>query len=845
MGILSVFLAYVLLTLLMTYPAITQLNTHLIGNGDDMWVHYWNNWWVKRVLQQGGSIYHTPLLFHPTGVSLVLHNFAWVNIVLWLILEPLLGGISAYNLTFLIHIPLCGLGAFLLMRHLTANNVISFASGLIYAFWPYRMLHANHPNLIAGEGFPFLMLVLLRLARGKTPVRDGLIAGLLVAFIGYTRWQFLVLAAFMIALYLAYLLIWERQKWNQQLVIGLALMVVVSSVLVTPGLYPLIREQLMGGMPEEVDLAHFDSEKQDLLTYVVPQPQHPLSPIYDRIFSHYAAGAARPRYSAFLGHIVVGLVILGTTRQWRRDLTKFWLALAGLCFVLALGPHPWFRRVPYYDIPLPYRLIGWLPPVKLLGPPRRFNVLLGLPFAILAGYGALALRKWLANRRMGRQLAQPAVFVGLLGTLLMVDYLSVPFDTVPAYVPRFYHDLGQEPGDFAVLGLPGARKHAEYYMFYQTMHERPMLSGHVSRLPPQALEFMSSVPFLDGMYYTYHKEATIDTSLPDVSHQLSRLDQAGFRYLVLHKNFVPTQRLAEWQSWLAALPRYEDDEVIVYAARPIAGKDYVLHHDFGIGIGLIDLDLSAGTERPESPLEIEVAWGTTAPPEAVYQLEVSLINEAENVVQAERFDVSPDWPMEAWTADAIVQDTFSLQIEPTLSAGTYTVALSLRRKIDNQHVGRRVEVGKVTVLASGRGFTLVPSIDQQVKVAFGDALSLLGYDLQQGVARLTATLQWRAQRQMEVDYKFFLHLVDTETGELVAQADVMPRDWTYPTSWWESEEIVSDEIGLPVSEVEPGEYRLWIGVYNPYTGERLPVGNVPAGFAVENERLMLPEDITR
>lgn len=844
-GFLSMFFVYALLTLLMTYPAVTQLNTHLIGNGDDMWVHYWNNWWVKRVIQHREGIYHTSLLFHPTGVSLVFHNFAWVNIILWLILEPLLGGISTYNLTFLIHIPLCGLGTFLLVRHLTRANAAAFISGLVYAFWPYRMLHANHPNLIAGEGFPFLMLILLRLARGRTPIRDGLIAGLLMTFIGYTRWQFLVLAGFMIVLYLAYLLIWESQRWNRRLVLGLTLMIVISGVLMSPGLYPLVRGQLAGGLPEEVDLAHFDSEKQDLLTYLVPQPQHPLSPIYDRIFAHYAAGAARPRYTAFLGHIVVGLVILGATGQWRRDLTRFWLALAVLCFVLALGPHPWFRRAPYYNIPLPYRLIGWLPPVKLLGPPRRFNVLLGLPFAILAGYGALTLQEWLADRRLGHQLARPAVISSLLGALLIVDYLSVPFDTVPAHVPRFYYDLAQEDGEFAVLGLPGARKHAEYYMFYQTVHEHPMLSGHVSRLPPQALEFMSSVPFLDGMYYAYHKNATIDTSLPDVSHQLSMLAQAGFRYVVLHKNFVSTQRLTEWQSWLAASPRYEDDEVVVYSTQPVAEEDYVLHHDFGVGTGLIDLNLSADKERPDAPLDIEVTWGTTSPPEAAYQLETTLVDEMGDVEWSERFEISPNWPIEMWTANAIVQDTFSLQIEPPLSAGSYTVVLNLLDKLNGQPVGHRVEAGKVTVHRPEQDFSVIPYTDQRVGVTFGEVLYLLGYDLRTSDARLTVTLHWRAREQMEVDYKFFLHLVDAKTSDLVAQADVMPRAWTYPTSWWENGEVVSDDIGLPLSEIEQGRYRLWVGVYNPYTGERLSVGSTPAGFVAENEQLMLPEEITR
>ena len=44
----GLFLIYSLLTLVMTWPVAARLGTHLVGNGDDMWVQYWNNWWVKK-----------------------------------------------------------------------------------------------------------------------------------------------------------------------------------------------------------------------------------------------------------------------------------------------------------------------------------------------------------------------------------------------------------------------------------------------------------------------------------------------------------------------------------------------------------------------------------------------------------------------------------------------------------------------------------------------------------------------------------------------------------------------------------------------------------------------------
>jgi signal recognition particle subunit SEC65 len=137
-------------------------------------------------------------------------------------------------------------------------------------------------------------------------------------------------------------------------------------------------------------------------------------------------------------------------------------------------------------------------------------------------------------------------------------------------------------------------------------------------------------------------------------------------------------------------------------------------------------------------------------------------------------------------------------------------------------VGKPLDVGQVEVQAVERVFER-PAVELPSDALFGDALQLVGYDLQREGQTLHLTFHWQAKRRMEVAYKFFVHLVDTESGELVAQADVMPRDWTYPTTWWEKGEVVSDEIVLAVSDVPSGVYHLAIGVYHPETDTRLPV----------------------
>ena len=837
---------YTLLAVAMTWPVAARLNSHLVGDGDDMWVHYWNNWWVKQVLQQGGDVYYTDLLFHPTGVSLLYHNFGWINIALWLALEPFVEGIAAYNLVYLIHIPLCGLAMFALARHLTKSYAAALLAGLIYAFWPYRMLDANHPNMISTEGFPLLMLALLRLVHGERPIQSGVIGGLLLALIGYMRWQLAILASFMAGFYLLYTLIWRRQCWNWRRVAGLALFALLALALVTPAVYPLVREQIAHGLPQDVTIVESGSRKQDLLAWVLPQHQHILSPLYNRVFPEYGLSRERRRFSAFPGHIAVVLAVIGVgSRRGRKD-TWFWAGLASLCLVFAWGPTLRFNTVFYTGIPLPYRLIGWLLPIKLLRNPHRFTALLAVPLAVLAAYGVLALKTWLARRRPGCRGAFSVAWPVFLGALVLVDYWSVPTATVSADVPEFYHNLAREPGDFAVMGLPGTRGHTEYYMFYQTVHKRPILGGHVSRLPPEALAFASSVPLVAGVY----EEAPGRVCPPDLSRQLSMLADADFRYIVMHKGIASERKLDPWRSCLVISPRYEDEEVEVYTTTPVAGRDFSLQHDLGEGMGLIETALHQDRVYPDAVLDLDVIWGTEDRPERDFQVEIALMDE-EGVGQRARFEISPAWPTGSWPANAIVRDTYALQIDPWLNGGMQTVTVGLvqagdDRSVDGdgEHPIETIGVGQVLMEAPERVFG-VPTMAHRVDVDFGDALRLLGYDLDVTPDALHLVLHWQALQRMDESYKIFVHLQSVGGDELVAQKDVIPHDWAYPTTWWEEGEVVSDPMELLLEEVPPGQYRLWVGVYRPTTGERLSIRDAGPEFDAVQGRLMLPDRIAR
>jgi hypothetical protein len=82
---------------------------------------------------------------------------------------------------------------------------------------------------------------------------------------------------------------------------------------------------------------------------------------------------------------------------------------------------------------------------------------------------------------------------------------------------------------------------------------------------------------------------------------------------------------------------------------------------------------------------------------------------------------------------------------------------------------------------------------------------------------------------MDVSYKVFVHLVDQSTGTIVVQDDAVPRRWTYPTTLWETGEVVADTVVLSVDGLPKGRYLLLVGLYDPANGERLPAHSPQGG----------------
>ena len=808
-GPLLVFTIYSLLTVLLTWPTAATLGSHIPGQLGDGYVHLWTFEWLKSAVLNGQDLFETKLIFYPVGVSLLNHNIAWVNFAFWLPLQALFGSEVGYSLAFMLIFPLNGLALYLFIREVVADTAVSgtaaFLGGLIGAFLPYNLSHHDHPNLILIAWVPLTMLYFLRLQRSRR-WQDALLAGTFTALIGLTRWQLLLMAAPLLGIFLLWQLIQNRRKDMSELMLRLTLAGGVALLFILPFFTPLLRYQLSRNDPQEI-LVEEAQYPTDLLAFLTPGSYHPIWG--DQIQPLTLNFVGNPIYVRFVGYSVLLLAGIGLFGQWRK--TRFWLLGTAVYLLLALGPTLYWAGKP--TIPLPFQLIEESFLVQTLRFPDRFNVLLLIPVSLLAAWGVVTVLRIRPFSRF------PSALPILLTGLILFEYAN-EFQMLPLDIPSWFETVAVEETESAILDIPAFTDEAfnKQYMRYQLIHKLPLVEGRIARPPQAALQFFYDEPFLKNLLTNSSPPAT----LPNQSQQINQLAAANVEYIVLHRQFLSAEEMAAWQDWFIRPFFYQDDEITVYRTDPlIIGEDVPLMHtlyepDAFTKMGVVTLSYPEQAAAG-SWLTVEVIWGATAPLNQRYSV-CLIVRDHEQLAQQQCQPVSEAWPTNRWRANAIVRSHYSLQVDPFLTAERYW--LSLQLTATQQPIGQAVTIGEVSIAAVPRQFT--PTVPQHGQTAvWQDVIELRGYDLTQAAESITLALHWHALQRMEASYKFFVHLIDNSSGEIVAQLDYVPREWTYPTNGWEVGEYVVDTAVLPLNNVASGSYTVQIGIYDPDSGERL------------------------
>jgi hypothetical protein len=185
-----------------------------------------------------------------------------------------------------------------------------------------------------------------------------------------------------------------------------------------------------------------------------------------------------------------------------------------------------------------------------------------------------------------------------------------------------------------------------------------------------------------------------------------------------------------------------------------------------------------------------------------------------------------DYPTHEWPAGAVVRTFVDQRLPPEVETGDYNLGVRL---LDVESAESLADwlLGQIQVTGRARIFE-VPSVPHAIGVGFDEQVTLLGYDLDltqvESGGQAELTLYWQAQKEMETAYKVFVHLLDS-SGAIVTQVDQEPQAGEAPTTGWLAGEVVVDDIRIAITEDTAATQSIAVGLYDPMTGERLPVRN--------------------
>lgn len=555
--------AYLLLAIVLTYPLILHLTTHVVGDGSDDPALAWNLWWVPyAVLNLNTSPIYTDYMFYPIRLNLAFYTLTYLNAFLSIPIQFAANVITAANVNLLLSFALGGFGTYLLVKYLLhivnlrgqaplLQTLSAFAAGALYAFSSNKMLYASlgQFNIASSHWIPFYVLFLLKLTAVRPAphalrraIRLGFLLGLFLLFQALSEFIYASFLIIFTGLYLVYWFIANQATTRvAPTAVGLGIAALVFLIPMLPILAALIGDMLTEGDFIQHGLGFADVFSSDVLGFFVPSHLHPFFGDFESRF-HFAY-----INFAYLGFSALALAFIAL---WANPKARIW-GVFGIIFILiTLGPNLRVNGTAI-DAPfLPFNLLLDIPFIKGNRYPSRWSVMVTLCLAILVGYGVM----WASQKVNGK--SRKLAFALPLSVLLLTlfEHLSIPLPLSKLESPDVYTTIAQDRGDFSVLEIPLAWRNGfrmtgtvdqamMFAQFYQTEHHHPILGGNTSRNPEFKFQYFTEAPVINSLIAAETGHA-LDNATRRADKELAPavLRFFGVQYVVWHSPRNPLNR---------------------------------------------------------------------------------------------------------------------------------------------------------------------------------------------------------------------------------------------------------------------------------------------------------------
>jgi hypothetical protein len=537
-----IFLAFILLTLLMTWPWALRLRDAIPDPGDP-YVHAYFLWWDYH------QTFHDPLhlfeatMFYPYHQTLAFsENDYGIALLFFPFFALGLRPLTVYILATLFGFAFTAYGAFRLARTLDLSNGAAWVAGIVFAFVPYRFNQLSHLPIIFTGWVPLLLEALVLFMRERSWRRAGWL-GLAFLMNALTCLTWFVLTAIPLALSALFLMAryraWrEKAFWLRGVIAtGAALLVLF------PFLLPYYRvSQAHGFIRSGAEVAEYSAR---FINWLAVEERNKLwrglggaairnemvlfpglLPLLLTLAALFQTPAVAVRPVLAHARIFRALGEINWTGMFRRAGRAEAFALGfiwtGIGFLGSFGLNSFFHRALYEYIPL----------FRSMRVAARWSMMAYLGLALLSGLGAqslagLVLRHW-SNLRT-------CVTYALIIILLLCEQRVAPLrlmrgEADPDQLTLRLKETSMKGG---LVELPAGPKRT-LYMARAADHGHPLVTAINSFVPPIEQEIES-----------------LTNSRPVPDRLLELCESIPVSYLTIHNASLNPESRAALESFLA------------------------------------------------------------------------------------------------------------------------------------------------------------------------------------------------------------------------------------------------------------------------------------------------------
>jgi hypothetical protein len=353
-----------------------------------------------------------------------------------------------------------------------------------------------------------------------------------------------------------------------------------------------------------------------------------------------------------------------------------------------------------------------------------------------------------------------------------------------------------------------AQINGEHNIYIRLVDEAGTVWGQVDRMILAGL--WRPDRWRSGYFLRDEYKLPIDAATPPGTYQL----EVGMYDFVTGQSYGVARNIGQIiLTPPGAIPVSDNVNIETRLTEPINDTLTLLGHNFS------EAQLPAGAE-----ISGKIFWQSTGKTDKDYQIEFAFQSDQNKYVLKKK-PLSPSYPPAQWQKGEIVGAAYQFRIPAEAPAGEYPVIATVVEAETGQYIGPAVMLATVSVEPHERNFDLPQNVTP-ISAFLNGQIELVGYKLHnQTVAPRDSfglTLYWRSLRAADTSYTAFVHAIGPDAS-MRGQWDSVPVQGNAPTTGWLPGEIIEDHYEIPMSKDAPAwKYDIFVGMYDPLTGERLP-----------------------